>query len=223
MTEDDVRRVVASLPGTEERPSYGTPGFRVRNRLFARITDDGSLVVWVPDEIEKQAMLETEPTKFRSTPHYDGHPMVLVRLEEVDERELLELLTDSWELRGGTAGGRWTCPRCSRQFGRANQGHDCRPGVDVDAVFAGRPPEQRAAYDAVLAHLRTLGEVHEDAVGVGVFLKRTRKLAELRPKQRWLTLTLRSGQDWEAFRLTGPQDIDGPLRDRLHDAFNRAG
>ena len=101
MTEDDVRRLVASLPGTSERPSYGTPGFRVQARLFARITDDGVLVIWVADEGEKQAMLETEPAKFRTTPHYDGHPMVLVQLDAVDEQELLELLTDSWELRGG--------------------------------------------------------------------------------------------------------------------------
>jgi hypothetical protein len=101
VNEDDVRRLVATLPGTSERPSYGTPGFRVRDRLFARITDEGALVVWVADEGEKQAMLETEPDKFRTAPHYDGHPMVLVQLPAVDEQELLELLTDSWELRGG--------------------------------------------------------------------------------------------------------------------------
>jgi hypothetical protein len=101
VNEDDVRRLVATLPGTSERPSYGTPGFRVRDRLFARITDEGALVVWVADEGEKQAMLETEPDTFRTTPHYDGHPMVLVQLAAVDEQELLELLTESWELRGG--------------------------------------------------------------------------------------------------------------------------
>lgn len=39
MTQDDVRRLVATLPGSSERPSYGTPGFRVKDRLFARITD----------------------------------------------------------------------------------------------------------------------------------------------------------------------------------------
>jgi hypothetical protein len=33
-------------------------------------------------------------------------------------------------------------------------------------------------YDAILAHLESLGPVYEDAVGVGVFLKRERKLAE---------------------------------------------
>ena len=32
--------------------------------------------------------------------------------------------------------------------------------------------------------------MHEDAVQVGVFLKADRKLAELRPKSKWLSCTL---------------------------------
>lgn len=51
----------------------------------------------------------------------------------------------------------------------------------MEAVFAGRPPWQRDAYEALVEPLRQLGDLHEDAVGVGVFLKRQRKLAEIRP------------------------------------------
>jgi len=36
-TEDDVRRLALALPEVAERPSYGTPGFRVKDKLFARI------------------------------------------------------------------------------------------------------------------------------------------------------------------------------------------
>ncbi len=35
VTEDDVRRIAQSLPETTEKPSYGTPGFRVKDKLFA--------------------------------------------------------------------------------------------------------------------------------------------------------------------------------------------
>jgi hypothetical protein len=79
---------------------------------------------------------------------------------------------------------RWTCPRCDREFARAGQSHTCVPGCTVGETFAGRDPRLRAVYDAVLGHLRSLGDVHEDAVGVGVFLNRDRKLAELRPRSR---------------------------------------
>jgi hypothetical protein len=30
ITEDDIRRIALSLPATTEKPSYGTPGFRVK-------------------------------------------------------------------------------------------------------------------------------------------------------------------------------------------------
>ena len=87
---------------------------------------------------------------------------------------------------------RWTCPRCDREFGRANQSHTCVPGCTVDASFAGRPPRLRGVYDEIVAHLLDLGlgPVHEDAVGVGVFLKRDRKLAEVRPRSRDVSLAL---------------------------------
>lgn len=39
------------------------------------------------------------PTSFFTTPHYDGHPTVLVRFGGVDIDELKELLTESWRLR----------------------------------------------------------------------------------------------------------------------------
>lgn len=100
VSENDVRRVALSLPRTTEKPSYGTPGFRVSDRLFARIREERDmLLVWVASEEEKRGLIASEPRKFFTTPHYDGHPTVLVRLAAVDEEELRELLTDSWRLR----------------------------------------------------------------------------------------------------------------------------
>ena len=99
-TENDVREVALSLPGTTEKPSYGTPGFRVKDRLFARIREEGDmLVVWVADEGEKLGLVSSAPEKFFTTPHYDGHALVLVRFAAVDVDELRELLTESWRLR----------------------------------------------------------------------------------------------------------------------------
>ena len=98
-SEDDVRAIALSLPETEERPSYGTPGFRVKDRLFARIREEGVLVIWVGDEGEKDFLLRADPEKFFTIPHYDGHASVLVRLAAVDRDELAELLTDAWRVR----------------------------------------------------------------------------------------------------------------------------
>jgi hypothetical protein len=97
---DDVRRVAGTLPGAIERLSYGMPGFRVADRLFARIRDEGDvLLVWCAGLDEKQELIAAEPAKFFTTPHYDGHPTVLVRFSAIDVAELAELLTESWRLR----------------------------------------------------------------------------------------------------------------------------
>ena len=73
----------------------------MKDKGFLRIRSEaeGGLVVWVGDLGEKEAMLASEPDKFFTTPHYDGHPTVLVNLPAVDAEELTELITESWRLR----------------------------------------------------------------------------------------------------------------------------
>lgn len=99
-TADDVRRIALSLPETIERPWFGTPGWRVRGRSFARIREEGDvLVVYCADLADKDALIASDARKFFTTPHYDGYAVVLVRLPEVGEEELRELLVDGWRVR----------------------------------------------------------------------------------------------------------------------------
>jgi hypothetical protein len=135
---------------------------------------------------------------------------------------------------------RWVCPRCDREFAAENQAHTCVPGCVVDDSFAGRPPGQRRAYDAIIAYLQTLGPVHEDAVQVGVFLKRQRKFAEIRPMARALSLnlvlprvvrdsrvlrTIRISADRvvHVVRLTDAAEVDEQVRGWLTEAFLAVG
>jgi pimeloyl-ACP methyl ester carboxylesterase len=68
--------------------------------MFAWLRDDPeALVVWVDSLDEKEALLEREPRLFFTTPHYDGHPMVLVRLDAIDRRRAQQLVLQSYELR----------------------------------------------------------------------------------------------------------------------------
>ncbi len=68
--------------------------------MFAWIRDrPDALVVWVDSLEDKEALLASDPAKFCTTPHYDGHPIVLVHLEAVDSDEVAELVNDSWLLR----------------------------------------------------------------------------------------------------------------------------
>jgi hypothetical protein len=44
----------------------------------------------------KEALLGDEPEVFFTTPHFDGHPSVLIRLEKIDPEELREVLIEAW-------------------------------------------------------------------------------------------------------------------------------
>lgn len=100
-SEEDVRRAALRLPGVFERPSYGgRPSWRTEPRMFALIRDDPeALVVWVDSLEDKEALLASDSRKFFTTPHYDGQPIVLVRLDAVDREEMAELVADAWRLR----------------------------------------------------------------------------------------------------------------------------
>jgi len=100
-TDDDVRRIALSLPEVTEKPSYGTPGFRVKDKLFLRIRAEaeGGLVVFVPDLVDKEALLASDADVFFTTPHYDGYATVLVHLDKIDLDQLTELITDSWRVK----------------------------------------------------------------------------------------------------------------------------
>lgn len=97
-TADDVRRIALSLPATTEKPSYGQPGFRVKDKLFARLHENGfSVVLPVPME-DREMMVQAEPDKFFYTNHYRNYPYVLLRFAEVEEDELRAYLVQSWRL-----------------------------------------------------------------------------------------------------------------------------
>lgn len=114
MADDaDVRRIAAALPGVEEIESEGFD-FRVANRGFVwsypeprpgrrREIRTDVAVLFVGDEAEKQALLLGEPDAFFTTPGYDGWPLVMLRLEQVDRRRLSELITDAWHMRAPEA------------------------------------------------------------------------------------------------------------------------
>ena len=106
---DDVRRLAVALPYVEEIDSDGFD-FRVGGKGFVwsyperapgqrRVIRTDIAVLFVGDEAEKQALLLGEPEVFFTTPGYDGWPLVMLRLGEVDVERLTELVTDAWRMR----------------------------------------------------------------------------------------------------------------------------
>ena len=130
----------------------------------------------------------------------------------------------------------WVCPKCKRQFARANQGHECSPAMSLDEYFATGPARERPIFEAVMAHMKTVGPVHVEPVSVGIFLKRAKSFAQLRPMTKWVALSFGldrrvhhpkigrkvveyRGRYHHVLNVTGPEDIDDDVRQWLTEAY----
>jgi len=108
---DEVRRIALSLPETSEQASRGLVSWRVRDKLFVwerplRPADLRALGDDAPDgpilgaRVEhlgaKEALLSDAPDVFFTTPHFDGYPAILVRLEAIPVEDLEEVIVEAW-------------------------------------------------------------------------------------------------------------------------------
>jgi hypothetical protein len=130
----------------------------------------------------------------------------------------------------------WTCPECGRQFRRTRQSHECAPAMTLDEYFATGPPHERPVFEAVMAHLATLGPVHVEPVSVGIFIKRDGSFMELRPMERWVAMSfplhrraqhrtiIRKVMQWHGryyhiANVRGPDDLDDALLDLITESY----
>jgi hypothetical protein len=110
-TWDDVARLALALPETHEGTTFGNRSWKVKDKSFVwerplRQSDHAALGAGAPDgpilgarvehEVAKQALLADDPAVFFTTPHFDGYPAVLVRLDAIAVDELQELVTEAW-------------------------------------------------------------------------------------------------------------------------------
>ena len=60
---------------------------------------DDVIMFWVASDADKQALVTDPAAPFFSTPHFDGHPSVLIRaarLPELAYDELTEIVQEAW-------------------------------------------------------------------------------------------------------------------------------
>ena len=110
-TWDDVRRIALSLPETGERTGHGNLQWVVKDKGFVwerplrkgdlealgPAAPDGPVVAArVPDVGVKEALIADDPAVYFTTPHFNGYPAILVRLEQIGIPDLTELITEAW-------------------------------------------------------------------------------------------------------------------------------
>jgi hypothetical protein len=120
-TVEDIHAIAQALPGVTEGGARGklAPNvYQVSRRSFLffrnprpdavdpetgeRYTD--VIVFWVDGQLEKEAILSDTSLPFFTTPHFDGHPSVLLRGSRVGEMsrdELAGFVEAAWLSRAG--------------------------------------------------------------------------------------------------------------------------
>ena len=113
-----VHDLALSMPGVTVEQAGKNPVYQVGRKSFVFFRNprpdafdaetgeryDDVIVFWVADDVDKQALVEDESTPFFTTPHFDGHPSVLLRGSRVGELtadELTEVVYDAWLARAG--------------------------------------------------------------------------------------------------------------------------
>ena len=92
-----IRRAVATLPDAEEGTSYGTPAWRCRGKLLARLHQDGASIVLKVGNATRDHLLQADAETFFITDHYVGYPMVLARLDRLSAADLKKLILRAME------------------------------------------------------------------------------------------------------------------------------
>jgi hypothetical protein len=108
---DDVRRIALALPETGERLSRGRLQWRVKDKLFVwerplrtkeidtvgeDLASGPILGARVEHLVAKEALLADDPRVFFTTPHFDGYPAILLRLDRIAGEDLEEVVTEAW-------------------------------------------------------------------------------------------------------------------------------
>lgn len=110
-TWEDVRRIALALPETSERLSRERCQWRVKDKLFvwerplrrgeiealgADAPDGPILGARVEHLVAKEALLADDPAVYFTTPHFEGYPAILVRLDRIGTEDLEEVIVEAW-------------------------------------------------------------------------------------------------------------------------------
>ena len=108
---EDVRRIALGLPEATEGTAYGSLAWKVGDKLFVwerplRKADLAALGPDAPDGpilgarvehlVAKEALVADPYGVYFTTPHFDGYPAILVRLDAIPLEDLDELVVEAW-------------------------------------------------------------------------------------------------------------------------------
>ncbi len=97
LSKAQFEKIVLSFEGVEKGTSYGHPAYVLAKKFFTRFrAEDNSAVLFVGSLDEREMLMEVEPEIFHVTSHYKDYPIVLARLDKLDDKTLRGMLQRHW-------------------------------------------------------------------------------------------------------------------------------
>jgi hypothetical protein len=95
---DELRAIALSLPEAEERETWGSATFRVRDKIFVMMANDGSGASVKATKDEQTALLAEDPRTFTFPAYVGRHGWVGVDIRRIGPEHLRELVTEAWRM-----------------------------------------------------------------------------------------------------------------------------
>ena len=98
MRTSTLRSFALTLPEAEERETWETATFRVRDRIFMMFSEH-ERHAWIKSTFdEQQALVTMDPDAFFVPPYVGSKGWVGVVISKADAGELRELVTEAWRM-----------------------------------------------------------------------------------------------------------------------------
>ena len=99
VTIEQVRRVARALPRSYEALVRDRVKFRVGRLVYLAFSHDETLMGFAFPKEEREVLIASEPDKyFMPKPSDQRYNWVVVRLEEIDEAEMQEIVASAWRM-----------------------------------------------------------------------------------------------------------------------------
>lgn len=129
----------------------------------------------------------------------------------------------------------WRCKQCGREFANRNQSHACGRH-DLAHHFAGKPPEIRRLFNAVVKRVKALGPVRVLPEKTRIAFQVRMSFAQVTPKRQWIDghvvlarrfesprfrtiQTISPRNHVHVFRLTSAADLDAEFDAWIAEAY----
>jgi hypothetical protein len=95
---EDLREIALSLPEASERETWGSATFRVRDKIFVIMSDDGRGASVKATRDEQSALIAEDPETFTYPAYVGQHGWIGVDVQRIGGEHLRELVTEAWRM-----------------------------------------------------------------------------------------------------------------------------